>query len=221
MSKIGWSTLKITMGLPRSKTKKALAVDEYLSFERDADVRHEFLDGEVFAMAGESLSHSRICMNLGASAHSKLKGSNCEALSPNMKVRTSTASLFSYPDMTVVCGEPVMHDDKKDVLTNPKVIFEVLSPSTENYDRTTKFQRYRMGNDTLTDYILVSQAAPYVEHYCKQDDGNWTYHCFSHMSDALVIGSIGIEFSLSEIYARVVFPKPSDEIDGIDREQTS
>ena len=209
------------MGLPRLKTKKVLSVEEYLSFERDADVRHEYIDGEIFEMAGKSLSHSRICMNLGAGAQTKLKGSNCEALSPNMKVRTSTASLFSYPDMTVVCGEPVMHDDKKDVLTNPKVIFEVLSPSTENYDRTTKFQRYRMGNDTLTDYILVSQGAPYVEHYCKQDDGNWTYYCFSQMSDVLTIGSIGIGIDLREIYDRVLFLKPGNEIDGIDREQNS
>ena len=88
-----------------------------------------------------------------------------------MKVRTSNASLFSYPDLTIVCGEPQFHDVKKDVLTNPKVVFEVLSPSTADYDRTTKFQRYRMGNETLTDYILVSQDKCFVEHFRKSADG--------------------------------------------------
>ena len=111
------------MGLPKLKTKHALSVEEYLEFERTADVRHEFLNGEVFERAGESLSHSRICANLLRESGNKLKGTKCETLSPNMKVRTSAASLFAYPDLTIVCGEPKFHDDKKDVLISPRVIF--------------------------------------------------------------------------------------------------
>lgn len=121
--------------------------EEYLEFERNAAERHEFVDGYLAEMAGESLSHSRICVNINREVSNGLLGKKCEALSPNMKVRTSDASLFSYPDLTIVCGEPQFHDCKKDVIVNPKVIFEVLSPATEKYDRTLKFQRYRLGTN--------------------------------------------------------------------------
>ncbi len=193
------------MGLPKLKTKNALSVEEYLAFERDSDIRHEFFDGEIFAMAGESLSHSRVCVNLARETGNKLKGKTCEPLSPNMKVRTSTASLFAYPDLTIVCGEPKFHDSKKDVLINPRVIFEVLSPSTETYDRTLKFQKYRLGNETLTDYVLVSQDKPFVEHFQKQADGQWLYRSLSDLSDNLNIADIDCELSLTEIYERVEF----------------
>lgn len=199
------------MGLAKLKTAKLFTPEDYLEFERESDSRHEFLDGEIYSMAGESLSHSRVCMNLAREIGNKLKGKLCEALSPNMKVRTTTASLFSYPDLTIVCGEPQFHDRKKDVLTNPKVIFEVLSPSTADYDRTTKFQRYRMGNETLTDYILVSQDYCFVEHFSKQTDGNWIYQSLSELSDFLRIASIDCELSLEEIYDRVELKPQPDE----------
>lgn len=192
------------------ETRRNFSPEEYLEFERESDTRHEYLDGRVFAMAGESLSHSRICQNLAGETRNKLKGKPCESLSPNMKVRTSTASLFAYPDLTIVCDEPLLHDTKKDVLINPKVIFEVLSPSTEKYDRTTKFARFRMGNETLTDYILVSQDKPFVEHFSKQADGNWVYRSFNNLSDEFDIETVGCSLSLAEIYDRVEFP-PLDE----------
>lgn len=191
------------MGLAKLKVETLFTPEDYLTFERASDSRHEFLDGEIFAMAGESLSHSRVCMNLAREAGNKLKGKNCEALSPNMKVRTSNASLFSYPDLTIVCGEPQFHDKKKDVLTNPKVVFEVLSPSTAEYDRTTKFQRYRMGNETLTDYILVSQDKCFVEHFRKSANGDWLYQSYAALENDLRIESIECELSLREIYDRV------------------
>lgn len=187
------------------KTKLQVSPQEYLAQERESETRHEFLDGRVFAMAGESLSHSQVCANLIGEARNKLKGRSCQPLSPNMKVRTSTASLFAYPDLTIVCDEPLFHDTKKDVLINPKVIFEVLSPSTEKYDRTTKFARFRMGNETLTDYILVSQDKPFVEHFSKQPDGNWLYRSFNDMDDAFLIESVQCSLSLGEIYDRVEF----------------
>lgn len=188
------------MGLAKLKTQVVFTAEEYLDFERKGDSRHEFLDGEVYAMAGESLSHSRICINLAREVGNKLKGKSCEVLSPNMKVWTSTTSLFAYPDLTIVCGEPQFHDKEKDVLTNPKVIFEVLSPSTADYDRAKKFLRYRMGNETLTDYILVSQDYCFVEHFRKQSDGNWIYQSLSEISDTLRIETVDCELSLQEIY---------------------
>ncbi len=136
------------MGLAKLKVETLSTPENYLIFKREADTRHEFLDGEIYAKAGESRPHSRICMNLAREVGNSLKGKRCQPLSPNMKVRTLSASLFAYLDLTIVCGEPLFHDRKKDVLTNPKVIFEVLSPSTAEYDRTMKFQRYRMGNET-------------------------------------------------------------------------
>ena len=193
------------MGIAKIKTARFTAPEDYLAFEREAEFRHEYLDGEIYEMAGESLSHSRVCINLGGEVREKLKGKPCEALSPNMKVRTSSASLFSYPDLTVVCGEPQFHDVKKDVLTNPQVIFEVLSPSTEIYDRTTKFQKYRLGSQTLTDYILVSQDKAFVEHFSKQTDGNWIYRSYAEIEDMLTIETIEIELSLRDIYDRVEF----------------
>jgi Uma2 family endonuclease len=162
-------------------------------------------------MAGESLSHSRVCMNLAREVGNRLKGKKCEPLSPNMKVRTSTASLFSYPDLTIVYGEPLFHDTKKDVLVNPQVIFEVLSPSTAEYDRTTKLQKYRMGNETLTDYIPVSQDKPFVEHFFKQSDGKWLYQSFGSIDDFLKIETVDCELSLREIYDRIEFELTDNE----------
>jgi Uma2 family endonuclease len=201
------------MGLAKLKTETLYTAEDYLNFEREADTRHEFLDGEIYQMAGESLSHSRIYINLAAEIGSSLKGKRCEPLSPNMKVRTSTASLFSYPDLTIVCGEPIFHDRKKDVLTNPQVIFEVLSPSTAEYDRTTKFQKYRMGNETLTDYILVSQDKPFVEHFFKQADGNWLYQSYGAIDDILKIETVECQLSLREIYDRVELTFETEEFE--------
>jgi Uma2 family endonuclease len=193
------------MSLAKLKIERSTSPDEYLTFERGSDERHEFLDGDVFARAGGSLSHSRVCTNLSGEVQNKLKGRSCEPLSPNMKVRTSNASLFAYPDLTIVCGEPLFHDTKKDVLINPKVIFEVLSPSTETYDRTVKFARFRMGNETLADFILVSQDKPFVEHFTRHPDGNWLYRSFSDLGDSLNITSVECRLSLAEIYDRVEF----------------
>jgi Uma2 family endonuclease len=200
------------MGLAKVKLENLLTPEEYLNFERKSDVRHDFLDGKIYSMAGESLSHSRICMNLAREVGNKLKGKSCEPLSPNMKVRTSTASLFAYPDLTIVCGEPLFHDRKRDVLTNPQVIFEVLSPSTAEYDRATKFQRYRMGNETLTDYILLSQEYAFVEHFTKQPDGNWIYRSYGNINDVFTVETIDCQLSLQEIYDRVeIKESPQDE----------
>jgi len=207
------------MSVAEAKIKRRYSPEEYLELEREARDRHEFLDGVIYAMAGESLSHSRICTNLSGEVRNKLKGKPCEALSPNMKVRTSNASLFSYPDLTLLTGEPMLHNSKKDVLTNPKVIFEVLSPSTEKYDRTTKFLRYRMGNETLTDYILVSQDRPFVEHFCKGLNGDWLYRSFNQISDELNLSSVGVVLSLHEIYDRVELADEPEEPDGIEREE--
>ncbi len=191
------------MGLAQQKI--LYSPEEYLKLERKAETRHEFVDGVIYAMAGESLSHSRICINLAGEVRTKLKGANCEALSPNMKVRAESKGMFAYPDLTIVCGEPIFHDKQKDVLLNPKVIIEVLSPSTQRYDQTKKFFRYRKELPSLTDYVLIYQDAPFIEHHEKQTDGRWTHNAADGIEDVLQILSIEIELNLREIYDRVKF----------------
>lgn len=189
---------------------KSFTPEEYLEFEREAKERHEFVDGRIIKMAGESLSHSRICVNLTTEFGSQLRRKNCEALSPNMKVRTTTKSLFAYPDLTVVCGEPKFHDTKTDVLINPTVVFEVLSPSTERYDRGDKFQYYKNETPSLIDYILVSQDQTLVEQFTNRTDGTWIYRSFEKLEDLLRIESIECEVSLQDIYLRVEFPQKKE-----------
>jgi Uma2 family endonuclease len=194
------------LGLPQ--TLPVFTPDEYLAFERGTDARHEYLDGHVYAMAGESLEHSRICVNLSGELRAQLKGRPCEVLSANMKVVANVESLFAYPDLSVVCGEPRFHDERKDVLVNPIAIFEVLSPSTEAYDRGEKFLRYRTQISTLQEYILVSQEKPMVEHFTRQTDGTWVSVVVSGLSENLYLASIECRLALEEIYSRVVFPTP-------------
>jgi len=181
--------------------------DEYLAAERESPVRHEYLAGRIYAMAGESLQHSQIGVNLIREVSQQLKGRECQALSPNMKVKTGDAGLFSYPDLTVVCGKPLFLDTNTDVLLNPTAIFEVLSPSTEAYDRGEKLFRYRNFIETLMDYVLVSQRRALVERYSRQPDGQWLYVTVDGRSKRIQIESIGCTLELSEIYARVEFPE--------------
>ena len=199
------------MGLAQRKIE--YTPDEYLELERESEVRHEYLDGHIYAMAGESLSHSQICVNIAAEMRSVLKGGRCQALSPNMKVRAETKGLFAYPDLSIVCGEPVFHDDQRDVLLNPKVIIEVLSPSTQRYDQTKKFFKYRKEIPSLTDYILIYQDVAFIEHHEKQNDGRWVHNVFDGLGDVLRIPSIECEVSMAEIYDRVegLIEQPIDQ----------
>jgi Uma2 family endonuclease len=199
------------MGLAKKKPR-LYTPEEYLELERKAETRHEYYDGEIYpvdenarAMAGESLSHSQISVNIAGEIRTKLKGKDCQALSPNMKVRAESKGMFAYRDLTIVCGKPIFHDEQNDVLLNPKTIFEVLSPSTERYDQTKKFFRYRKELPSLTDYVLIYQDAPFIEHYEKQPDGRWIHNAAEGLEDALQIVSIEIEISLREIYERVDF----------------
>lgn len=159
-------------------------------------------------MAGESLVHSRICVNISGEMRRLLKGKKCEALSPNMKVRAGTPGLFAYPDLSVVCGTPEFHDEKRDVLINPKLIVEVLSPSTWKYDQTKKFYLYRKDLQSLTDYVQIYQDVPVVEHYEKADGGKWVINVVEGLNNTLQIPSIECEIAMSEIYDRVDMSEP-------------
>ncbi len=186
------------------QTHPVFSMQEYLKFERFAGDRHEFLDGSVSAMAGESLTHSTVCFNLYAIVGSQIRGKRCRGFSPNMKIATNESGLFSYPDLAVVCGPPTFLDDKVDVLTNPTVIFEVLSPSTENYDRGEEFLRYTNYVETLEDYVLISQDRPLIEHYSK--DSGWAKIEIGGLDAILKLDSVQCEIVLADLYDLVEFP---------------
>lgn len=193
------------------KHKPYYTAEQYLAWEREADERNEFVDGEIYAMAGESGAHADISMNLAVLLGGQLKNSDCRARTKDTKVRSGALKehfgrgLISYPDMVVICGEPQYHDDHKDVVLNPKVIIEVLSDSTEEFDRGVKFTRYRNFNPTLTDYILISQDEPHVEHYIRVENGEWLLREFDGLDASFQIESIDCTISLSELYDRVKF----------------
>lgn len=191
--------------MPLAKTHPIFTIKNYLDFERLSKERHEFLDGTVYAMAGESPRHSTICFNLYIIVGSQIRGKRCRGFSPNMKIATNNQGLFSYPDLAIVCGEPVLHNTKGDVLLNPAVIFEVLSPSTEHYDRGEKFLRYINGIETLTDYVLISQDKPLIGRFEKQADGEWAKTEFAGLESVLRLESIECEIALEELYNLIEF----------------
>lgn len=190
--------------------------EEYLERERAAEERSEYLDGVIYAMAGESPNHGRISVNLVLELGTQLRNKACDIFTKDMKVRSgplpqrrfSTKGLFSYPDLVVVCGKLQPLDEHQDVIINPTVIIEVLSESTQHFDRVAKFQRYQKHLPTLRDYVLVSQTEPLIEHYHRDSDtAVWQYVSISELKDAVRLPSIKCRLRLAEVYSRVTFPQ--------------
>jgi Uma2 family endonuclease len=205
------------MSLPQSQLR--YTVEEYLALERASEERHQYLDGEIYALAGESPDHGRICTNLVAELHNQLRDTPCEVFTKDTKVRSGPApnpfrppkGLYSYPDVLVVCGEMKFHDEYRDVLLNPTVIIEVLSPTTEAFDHGEKWVRYQTWPPSLTDYLLVSQSKPLIEHYRRQPDGAWLYSLVSGLEGNVSLASIGCTLRLADVYDRIVFPAEPPE----------
>ncbi len=209
------------MALAKLKEKKiqTCTVEEYLELDRTSDERYEFVDGQIYLMAGESGNHGDISVNLAAELRFQLKGKDCRVRAKDTKIKSGsfaqkpnqkTKGMFSYPDLVVICGEPEYHDKHKDIVLNPSVIIEVLSDSTAEFDRTNKFTRYRMFNPTLTDYILVSQDKPMVEHFVRNEDGDengWKVFIYLGTNEVLKIDSIKCRIKLAEIYDRIEFSR--------------
>ncbi len=199
-----------------------VSIGEYLTRERAATDRHEYINGQIRAMAGEKLPHAIIAHNIGGLLYVQLKGTPCFAVSKDTKVRSglgvsserSVSGMFSYPDVVVVCGEPKFFDDRNDIITNPTSIVEVLSPSTELFDRGDKFQGYRNWNPTLKEYLLVSQTRPLVELYRRQPDDSWLLQEAAGLDASVVLPAIGCTLKLADVYERIVFGKEGGE--GVD-----
>ena len=177
----------------------------YLEFERTSEIRHEYFDGEIFAMTGASLNHNRVNGNMFNEIKNQLKKSPCDAFANDMRVKVNELETYTYPDIVVVCGDIELEKIKGlETLVNPTVIIETLSNSTEAYDRGKKFQHYRL-LPSLQEYILVSQHHCLVEKYVHSDDGSWRYFSYEAMEQTLTIESIHCEVLLSDVYYRVEF----------------
>ena len=175
-----------------------LTSEEYIAAERKATLKSEYLNGEIVAMSGASIAHNLITMNTAAGLYNQVTGQGCRVFASDMRVGISAGLFYFYPDVTVVCSEPCFEDDAFDTLINPQVIIEVLSPSTENYDRVEKFAHYRQ-SESLQEYILISQAQVRVEHYLRQGQ-QWIRSELRALENVLPLPSIGAELSLSQIY---------------------
>lgn len=199
------------MILTKAKSKPYYTVEQYLKIEREADERSEYIDGEIYAMAGESGAHADISMNLAGILQNQLRGTNCRGRTKDTKVRSGALKqhfgrgMISYPDLVVICGELEYQDHYKDVVLNPAVIIEVLSESTEEFDRGVKFMRYRNFNSTLSDYILISQTEAHVEHYIRQENGDWILREYYGLDKSFRIDSIDCQVNLAEVYDRIKF----------------
>jgi len=181
--------------------KTRYTLQEYLDLEKSTEVRHEYLDGEVFAMGGASWPHVVIVSNIVRHLGNQLEGRGCQVTSNDLRVKVPGTGLYTYPDVTVVCGKP-QFEQPGDSLLNPVVVAEVLSDSTEAYDRGKKFEHYR-SIDSLTDYVLVSQTEVLVEHYSRQPDGRWLYTAANKTTDSLSITGVGCVLNLAEVYDNV------------------
>ncbi len=183
---------------------------DYLDSERVSKIKHEYYAGQVYAMAGASERHNLVAMNIGASLHSQLRRRQCSVFPSDMRVKIAAMGLYTYPDISALFGAAQFEDEQRDILLNPTVIVEVLSPSTENYDRGKKFQFYRT-LQSLVEYLLVAQDAMHIEHYTCQPDGRWLLAEFDQPTDVLHLASIGCDLALADVYEKVLFDQVSSQ----------
>ncbi len=180
---------------------------EYLSLEHHAETRSEFIAGEVRAMSGASMKHTIIVGNLSGELHQQLKGKRCTVLTHDMRVKAESLGSFFYPDLVGICGPADLEQGVTDTLLNPTVVIEILSPSTEAYDRGEKFFHYQQ-IESLRQYVLVSQFKPRVEIYTRGVDGRWEYQVISGAEARLPLTSLEAEVSLAEVYRGVDLAAP-------------
>ena len=186
--------------------EKYISIEEYFARDDTAEHRSEYYRGDVFAMAGGTPNHNRITVNLSSLLNAQFLGGPCEAFSIDLRVQVAKDTHYTYPDVVVVCGELEFADGRSDTITNPVVIMEVLSESTRDYDRGTKFTAYR-GIETLTDYILIDQNAVHIEYFSKECDGTWRLREYFSTEEVVEIKSTGAMLPVNAIYERVA-PTP-------------
>lgn len=183
------------------------APDEYLALERLASYKSEYLHGEIFAMAGASYEHNLLVANVLGELRDALRRGPCRAVASDLRVQVAAAGMYTYPDVVVICEQPQFADATLDTLLNPSVIVEVLSPSTELYDRGEKFAHYQR-LPSLTDYVLVAQDKMRVEHYVRRGT-QWVLSILEHPTDTLAFASAGCALPLASLYENIDFLPPT------------
>jgi len=186
-----------------SLPKHRYSAEEYLALDREADYKSEYVGGDIFAMGGASPKHVLIAGNTAGELRNRLRDTNCQVYSADLRIQAELDNVYYYPDVVVVCGRPEYRDSRRDTVSNPLVIVEVLSPSTRNYDRGDKFAHYRR-LDSLRDYILIDQEACHVEHFVRRE-GIWEFSEIDDCQGSLVIPTLDIAIALKEIYAKLEF----------------
>ncbi len=185
-----------------TQPKTRYTPEEYLALERASAYKSEYYDGEIFAMGGASPQHVLIVTNIVGELRVQLKKRPCKVYSTDLRLKISATGAYAYPDVIVVCGEPQFSDKQKDTLINPNVIVEVLSDSTQGYDRGGKFEQYRT-LESFKEYLLISQDKPHVEHFVRQADNRWLLRETNKMEDSIELSSIDCTLPLVEIYDKV------------------
>jgi Uma2 family endonuclease len=178
--------------------------EQYLEIERAAEFRSEYFDGRMYAMSGGTFNHMRLKDRLAFALHKRLGSGPCVIGTSDLRVRVAPGGLYTYPDVVVVCAPPKFADGRTDTLLNPTLLAEVLSPSTERYDRIFKFSQYR-AIESLQEYVMVSQAEARVEVHTRQPDGNWFFREFVGRDAVSHLASVDCQVPLSELYADVTF----------------
>jgi len=196
------------------QAQRRYSPEEYLALERQAAHKSEYVNGFIFAMAGASREHNLIAGNVFGELRNQFKGRPCEPYMSDMRVKVSATGLYTYPDVVAVCGERRFEDAEVDTLLNPTVLVEVLSASTEAYDRGDKFSHY-LRLESLQEYVMIAQDKVRVEHYLRQED-DWRFTVIDDRDGTLSLPSIGCELSLREIYDRVEFPRENGTGSGAD-----
>lgn len=189
-----------------TQPKTRITPEEYLALERKAEIKSEYLDGEMFAMSGTTLEHTKIVVNIARELSTQLMDRPCEVYTQDLRVKVSSTGLYTYPDIAALCGSPQLEDDHFDTLLNPQLIIEVLSESTESYDRGKKFAQYRM-IESLFEYVLVSQTECRIERFSRQNDGAWLYTECSDPEGSIEFSSVAARLSLSRVYHKINFDR--------------
>lgn len=187
-----------------AQPKPRYTIEQYLQLERASEQKHEYYDGEIFALAGSSENHNLIAAHILGILYEQAWKRSCKVYPSDMRVKIAKTKLYTYPDISIVCGTALFDDDVTDTLLNPMVIFEILSPSTEQYDRGKKFEQYRTIT-TLQGYILVSQDKHLVEQYTRQSDTMWLLTIHDTSESQVELRSVGCTLVLADIYEGITF----------------
>lgn len=187
-----------------TQPKTFLTPEQYLEIERKAEFKSEYFNGEMFAMAGAKVAHNLLVANLLAALHREFRLRQCFVFPSDMRVRAGASGLYTYPDVSAVCGEPEFIDDQGDTLANPGLLAEVLSPSTEAYDRGRKFELYK-SIASLREYLVVATDRIHADLYTRQADDRWMLTSAARLEDSLNLESVGAQLNLADLYEKVKF----------------